>query len=427
MGIPNYSAADLAINGAVPARSVPDETVYPGGCLIDETEERAVIEVIRSKRLFRYYGPNPGPSKTEQLEADFSAYTGAGYALAVSSCTAALVCALHGIGAGPGDEIIVPAYTWIATAAAVLAVGAVPVVAEVDDSLTLDPIDVEKRITPRTKAIIPVHMRGVPAQMDRILELARRHSLRVIEDVAQANGGSFQGKKLGTLGDAGCFSLQFNKIITSGEGGLLITDQTEVWKRAIMFHDPAAARRNQFNSAEALWGVNYRMPELLAAVALVQLHRLDALLGALRARKGMLSEGLAPIVRAKGLEFQRLPDPAGDNCIALILFAQDRPQSLRLVEALRAENIGASTLYHPDKVDFHIYCHWEPIRDHRAWSEKGSPWQQAEVIPQYTPEVCPRSLELLGRSLQININPLATNQDIEETIEGFTKVLSVLA
>jgi 8-amino-3,8-dideoxy-alpha-D-manno-octulosonate transaminase len=122
------------------------------------------------------------------------------------------------MGVGPGDEVIVPAYTWIATASAVLAVSAVPIIAEVDDSLTIDPADIQRKISPYTKAIIPVHMHGAPCRMDAILAVANEHSLKVVEDCAQANGASYQGKQVGSFGDAGCFSLQFNKIITAGEG-----------------------------------------------------------------------------------------------------------------------------------------------------------------------------------------------------------------
>jgi 8-amino-3,8-dideoxy-alpha-D-manno-octulosonate transaminase len=234
----------LAIEGGKPTKERPDPPMYPGGMLIGEEEEQAVLEVLRAKRLFRYYGPEPGPSKVEELEKAFAEHAGTRYALAVTSGTAALICGLQGIGVGPGDEVIVPAYTWIASPGSVVAVGAVPVVAEVDESLTLDPADVERKITPYTKAIMPVHMRGTPSRMDALMDVARRHGLKVIEDAAQADGASYKGRRLGSIGDVGCFSLQFNKILTSGEGGMVITNDEQVWKRALMFHDvvgPVAA------------------------------------------------------------------------------------------------------------------------------------------------------------------------------------------
>ena len=215
---------ELAVNGGKPARQRPDPPMFPGGMLIDETEEAAVLEVLRTKRLFRYYGPVEGPSKADQLEEAFARHMGVRHAVAVTSGTAALVSGLIGIGVGPGDEVIVPAYTWIASPLAVAAVGAVPVLAEVDDTLTLDPEDVRRKISPFTKAIMPVHMRGLPAHMDALMEVARSNDLFVVEDTAQADGASYHGQRLGSIGDVGCFSLQFNKIITCGEGGMVITD-----------------------------------------------------------------------------------------------------------------------------------------------------------------------------------------------------------
>src|SRR5215213_9679655 len=271
----------LAIDGGPSARRNADPPMYPGGNLIGAEEEQAVLEVLRSKRLFRYYGPQPGPSKADELERAFAAHMGVPYAVAVSAGTAALMCGQAGVGIGPGDEVIVPAYTWIATASSVALMGAVPIIAEVDETLTLDPADVARKITPRTKAIIPVHMRGAPAQMDELLALARERGLRVIEDVAQADGGSYRGRRLGTLGDVGCFSLQFNKIITCGEGGVVVTSDESIYKRALMLNDTVGGLRNKIPAEDILVGMNFRMPELAGAVALVQLGRLDGLLEAM--------------------------------------------------------------------------------------------------------------------------------------------------
>ena len=165
------STAALAIDGGLPTKQRPDPPPFPGGMAIAEEEEAAVLEVLRSKKLYRYGGGSDAehepPSKVVELERAFAAHKGSKHAIAVTSGTAALICALNGIGVGPGDEVIVPAYTWIATAAAVLTTGAVPIIAEVDDTLLLDPVDFEAKITPYTKAVIPVHMRGTPAAMDR--------------------------------------------------------------------------------------------------------------------------------------------------------------------------------------------------------------------------------------------------------------------
>jgi 8-amino-3,8-dideoxy-alpha-D-manno-octulosonate transaminase len=417
----------LAIEGGTPVKQRPDPPMFPGGMMIGEEEEQAVLEVLRAKRLFRYYGPEEGPSKVEELEHAFAAKMGTRHALAVTSGTAALVCALHGLGVGPGDEVIVPAYTWIASAAAVLAVGAVPVVAEVDETLTLDPVDAEAKITPYTKAIMPVHMRGLPCQMDEIMAVARRRGVKVIEDTAQADGASYHGKQLGSIGDVGTFSLQFNKILTSGEGGMVITNDEAVWKRAVMFHDVIGGLRNNFAPEEILWGINFRMPELLAAVMLVQLRRLDGLLGAMRERKRMLSFGISDVARRKGVKVSPVVDPAGDASVAFIFFMDSPASADRVAKALRAENIGAGVMYHPDRSDYHIYSHWTPIMEQRTWTAGSNPWRDAHRKIEYTKDMCPRSLELLGRAVSMDVNPLSTNEDIEETVEGLNRVLDQLA
>lgn len=414
----------LAIHGGTPARKQPLPPMYPGGMTIGQEEEEAVLHVLRTKRLFRYYGPEPGPSLVDELEAAFAAHHGARHSLAVTSGTAALICAMQGVGIGPGDEVIVPAYTWIASASAVLAAGGIPVVAEVDESLTLDPADVERKITPYTRAILAVHMRGATCRMAELQDIAAAHNLRIVEDVAQANGASYRGQRLGTLGDVGCFSLQFNKIITSGEGGMVITNDEAVWKRAVMFHDVIGGLRNNFATDEILWGVNFRMPELLAAVALAQLRRLDGLLDAMRARKRMLKAGLEGVAQARGVQFREQVDAEGDAAIAFILFLPDAGRAEAVASALRAENIGAGVLYHPDRSDYHIYPHWTPIMAQRTWTPDGGPWRWAHRDIRYTPDMCPRSLDLLGRAVHMDISPLLTNEDVEEMLEGLTSVLA---
>ena len=395
--------------------------------LIDRAEEEAVLEVLRTKRLFRYYGPVEGPSKAEQLEQAFARHMGAEYAVAVTSGTAALICGLHGIGVGPGDEVIVPAYTWIASPLAVVAAGAVPIMAEVDETLTLDPDDVERKITQHTKAIMPVHMRGLPARMDALSDLARRNGLLLIEDTAQADGASFKGRRLGSIGDVGCFSLQFNKIITCGEGGMMITSDKDVWKRANMYHDVAGGVRHSLPRDEILAGVNYRISELQAAVALVQLTRLDGLLSQMRARKRMLRNGIEEIARRKGVLLQPVNDEEGDAAVAFVFFLDTPSVADRVAEALRAENIHAGVMYHPDRPDYHVYAHWVPVLEQRTWAPNGGPWRWAQRDIRYDREMCPRTLDLLGRAVHLDINPLLTNQDVEETIEGVNRVLMALA
>ena len=217
--------------------------MFPGGMLVDEREADALAAVIARKCLFRYYGPGEGPREVKNFEQEWCEAFGAPYALCVNAGSSAIICGLIALGATAGTEVIVPAYTWNATANAVLAAGAMPVLAEVDDSLTLDPADVESKITPRTRAILPVHMRGGGSNMDALMGIAKRHGLVVIEDACQAAGATYNGRRLGTIGDAGAYSLQFNKIITTGEGGMFVCLDEEAYFTAIDVHDCAGSLR----------------------------------------------------------------------------------------------------------------------------------------------------------------------------------------
>ena len=422
-----HTASKLALHGGTPARSRMDPPLAPGGLAIDQEEEQAVLEVLRAKRLFRFDGATEGESRATRLEQEFAVSLGVAHALAVTSGTAALICGLQGIGIGPGDEVILPAYTWMASATAVMAVGGIPIIAEIDESLTLDPADVARKISPHTKAIMPVHMRGAPARMDAIQEIARGHGLRIIEDCAQANGASFRGQRLGSIGDVGCFSLQFSKIITTGEGGMVTTNDRQIWQRAFMYHDVAACNRLELPEEEALWGANFRMAEMPAAIGLVQLKRLQGIVAATRARKRMLLAAIAPTASSRGITFRAAPDPEGDSAIHLVMFLPTPAKAQAVTQALYAENIATGLLYRPEGRDLHVYAHWSPVLKKRAWTEGGGPWRWARREIDYSPDMCPRSLELLGRAVSLNINPTLSNTEVEETIDGVTKVLEALA
>ena len=407
-----------AVKGRVPG-------MFPGGLRVAEDEEAAAVEavreVIRSKRLFRFYGVSPSlrGSKTRELENAFARRMDTPHALAVNSGTSALVCGLVGLEIGPGDEVVVPAYTWISTANAVLAVGAVPVVAEVDDSLTIDPADVERKLSPHTKAIVAVHMRGAPARMDALSELARARGLRLLEDVAQAAGGSFQGRPLGSIGDAGAFSFQISKIMTAGEGGMVTTNDDAVYRRAAMYHDSAAPPHMGVAADEWLPGLNLRMSELHAAVLLVQLGRLDRVVADLRARKRRLRELLLGRLGAR-VAFRTLNDPAGDTGIALIFFLPEPRLAEQVVSALANENVPASRLYQDgerlphDYVDLHAYEAWTPLLGKRTWSSGGGPWSGHPRQIEYRPDACPVTMDLLRRAVHVDVSPELRDEQVEQ-------------
>ena len=325
--------------------------MFPGGMEVGQEEFEALRRVIESKNLFRYYGVGKGPDEVASFEREFAELMGAKHALCLNAGSSALICALVGAGVGEGDEVIVPAYTWNATPNAVLASRAIPVLAEVDESLTLDPEDVERRITPRTRAIIPVHMRGAPAAMDALAAIAERHGLALIEDVCQAAGATFRGRRLGTFGDAGAFSLQFNKIITTGEGGVMITDREDLLDLALDVHDCANSVRRGVGLPKFA-GYNFRASELTGAMARVQLSRLDGLLERMRRNHARLS---AQVGGLPGLTLRRGNDDDGDAGIALIAFAEEPERARDAVDALNAEGVLAMRIYSPDTPDLHVY------------------------------------------------------------------------
>lgn len=419
--------SDLALYGGAKAIRQPLPPMYPGGMRIGAEEEAAVLDVLRSKRLFRYYGPHPGQSRADELEVAFGRHMGARHALAVSSGSASLICALVAMGIGPGDEVIVPAYTWIASASAVLAAGAVPIVAEIDESLTLDPTDVASRITPRTRAIMAVHMRGAPCDMDALRTVAHRHDLKMLEDVAQAAGASYRGVRLGSIGDAGAFSFQFNKIITCGEGGMVITNDHECFLRAAMYHDVIGGKRNGVADWNILPGVNLRMSELQAAVALTQLRRLEGLLADMRQRRNRLKASLADLCRRKGVTFRKEHDAAGDAGVCLVFYLPQAATAQRVSAALSAEGLPAMVLHRPGYGDYHVYCDWLPVLGQRTWSANGGPWRWHEGPLNYSRNMCQRSLDLLGRAVHIDISPDLSNDNLDEMAAALEKVLEVLA
>lgn len=426
----SYTKKDLAINGGPRAKTSENLPMFPGGLEIGEEEKKEVLEVLDNKYLFRYYGPKEAPSKVKALEEEYEKLTGTKHGLALNSCTSALISALVAAGVGPGDEVIVPSYTFFATCAAVVAARAIPIVAEVDASLTMDPADFEKKITPRTKAVIPVHMRGMPAKIDRIVEIARRHRITVVEDVAQANGGSFKGKPLGSFGDAGCFSLQFHKIITSGEGGVLVTNSDLLYTRAQAYHDVAACwRKDRFAppefEGEIFFGVNFRMSELSGAVALAQFRKMDRILSLMRRNKKLIKEGIKDL---KGLQMREVTDAAGDTAICIVFYLPQASQVEGFVKALHAEGVEAGGIYNKGVPDWHIYPHWKMLIEKMMPTKKGCPFNcpQSGPVPDYKPDDCPRTMEWLGRSVHLDIPPQMSEKDCAQVAEGIRKVASVL-
>lgn len=362
---------------------------------IGHEEAEAVRRVIESKQLFRYRGGEGG--ETDQFEAEWAARLGVSHATAVTSGTAALICGLVGLGIGPGDEVIVPAYTWMATAMAALAVGAVPILAEVDASLALDARDVEEKITSRTKAIIPVHMSGCPCDMDAIMAVAGRHGLPVLEDACQAIGGQYRGRALGSIGQAGAFSFNHYKIITCGEGGAVVTNDRTVHDRALIYHDMGAAFREHAGSMTVpiFCGTNFRMNEILSAILRVQLGRLDGILDALRQEKKALREELATI---SAFTFNPVNDLDGDCGVVLNLLFESPAQAERFVGRMTEIGFPVGRAIDSGR---HVYTNWSPVLEQRGSHHPGLDPFRANCAVKYTQDMCPRTLEYLACTVTV--------------------------
>ncbi len=380
-------------------------------------EAEAARRVIESKQLFRYRGGEGG--ETDQFEAEWAQYIGTAHALAVTSGTAALTCALVGIGIGPGDEVIVPAYTWIATPMAVLAAGGIPILAEVDDSLRLDPADAESKITRRTKAIIPVHMCGLPCNMDAILALARQHGLLVVEDACQADGGSYKGRRLGSLGLAGAHSFNQFKVITCGEGGAVVTSDQRVYERALIHHDVGAAFREHAEPlAEPVFaGLNFRMNEILSAVLRVQLTRLPGLLDTLRAQKRTMMDALKD---EPAFTFNPGHDPEGDCASVLPLLFENASFARGFIRGMQDEGIDVGS---PIDSGRHVYSNWGPILEKRGAHHPAiDPFNRCGYVVAYARDMCPRTLEYLARTVYVDTRIDRAPAELTELIHAIQRV-----
>lgn len=410
--------SDLAIDGGTPVRERPYDTAKGVG-EIGEDEVAAAVEVLRARSLFRYYGPNH-LKRVEEFEERFRQRLGVAHAVGVSSGTAALQVGLVGLGVQDGDEVIVPAVTFIATVGAVVWARAVPVFAEVDESLNLDPASFEANITGKTKAVIPVHLANVSADMDPIREIARRHGVAVLEDAAQAVGVSYRGRPVGALGDAAAFSLQLDKNITTGEGGILTTDRWDVYDRAVRYQDQggqftiSTGDVREHTSGEPFLGANLRMTEIAGAIASVQLDRLDGIIASSRHAAQAIRSRLGDLP----VDWRRIPDPEGEGG-SVTMFLQSADTAERFAAALKAEGVPAGRVYGGRPV----YANPAVLARRTPWTT-GCPFTCAEHPTDrvYHMGMCPRSEDLLGRSVSIGVGPHMTDAEIDDAVRAVRKV-----
>jgi len=388
----------------------------PGAFLVGEEERREVEEILQSGYLSRY-GSQDNPDfkrKVATLEKMFAGIMGVKHCLAVNGGTSAMMASLAALGIRPGAEIIVPGYTYIATMSAVIAVGGVPVLAEVDESLTLDPADVRRKITAKTQGIIPVHMLGNPCDMDRIMDIAGAHGLFVLEDGCQALGAAYKGKRVGSFGDMGAFSLNVNKTITAGDGGLAVTDNKRLYERAFGFHDQGhipSLLGVEFG-ARTMLGINLKLNELTGAFAIAQLRKLDRIVQTLKAKKTLFKDAITA-GGIRNMEYRKINDPDECHTILTVLF-HDARTARRVARQLGTITVAES--------GWHVYTNMEHLL---AYTD-------AAGNRPYRRHMLPRTDDILGRAVNLSvgvvdpgigasfgINILSSDHEIQRKAEMF--------
>jgi 8-amino-3,8-dideoxy-alpha-D-manno-octulosonate transaminase len=398
----------------------------PGYEVLGEEEKKEILDVLDRSVLFRYGfdEQRKGIFKVASFEKAFADMCGAQYTLAVSSGTAALKVALAAIGVGPGDEIITQGFTFVATWEAIIDTGGIPVFTEIDETLCMDPHDLQKKITPKTKAIIPVHMCGAQARITEILSIADQYGIPVIEDTAQSCGGTLEGKYLGTFGKAGTFSFDSVKTITTGEGGMVITNDKEVYVRASEFHDhghdhdPTVGRGQE---KRRFFGLNYRMMELQGALGLAQLRKLPAILERQRTNHAKILEAAALI---KNVSFREIPDLAGDTATFLTFFLPTQEMALRCKKILT--DAGIAPIYFLENT-WHYYPEWEHLMGRKSVFKAGWPFhdETGKSRCSFKRDALLQSDSIMSRALTYPIT-IHMDEKLSKVREAFKKAAAEL-
>ncbi|HTY24454.1 MAG TPA: DegT/DnrJ/EryC1/StrS family aminotransferase [Desulfomonilaceae bacterium] len=396
----------------------------PGYEWMGQAEKEQADEVLDTGILFRYEFKNErkGIYKVKEFEDKFAQYTGAAYAQAVTSGTTALRASLAALGVRPGAEVITQGFTFVATFEAIIESGAVPVPAEIDETLNMDPADFEKKITDKTKAVIPVHMLGSPARIQEIIEIARKHNIAVIEDTAQAIGAAVGGKKLGTWGDFGTFSFDFYKTVTTGEGGMVVTNDRDLYVRISEYcdhghdHNPDVGRALEGRN---FLGMNYRMGELQGAVGIAQLGKVDDMIQRQQENQRLIRETLESI---QGITMRALPEGGKDSYTHVCFALPDADKARGFHKSLTQK--GLSAIYFRDNF-WHFLSNWEHLIERKtAWGGEfpfsGPPYGGDF---RYSKDMLPISSAILERFVVI---PIFLQMD-EELIERITMELQATA
>src|SRR5690554_806068 len=395
--------------------------VYPGALFYGTDEIQSVANVIENQSPFRYYRPNL-QGKAGAFEKEATEFLGVKHALAVSSGTAALNVALRALGVGPGDEVIIPAVTFIACAGSVVSCNAVPIFCDVDESLNMDPEALERCITPRTKVIMVVHLQGSSADMTRIMAIAKRYRLKIIEESAQSFGTAYKGKYVGTMGDIGTYSLKINKTITAGEGGLVITNDENLYKRAITAHDQGVIRDANGHVAvdpacPGFYGENYRMSDLTGAVALMQIRKITDIVKKMRINACKIIDGLNKI---PNLHWRKNYDEQGCSYVSLAVYLSTSENAVQAQQECKERKVSGARLYQ----GLPAYAYPFVLNKHTV-HPCGCPFTcpHYKGNPEYHMGMCPTAEDLISRALFIQVSPLLTDEDIDYMVTNLKEIL----
>ncbi len=382
----------------------------PGMEFFGAAERKEINDVLETGILFRYNheAQRNNIYKAREFEAEVAKIVGANYAHAVSSGSTAVLCALAAAGIGVGDEVIVPPFTYIATVEAVLMIGALPVFADIDDTLCLSAEGIRKAITPKTKAVCLVHMCGQMADMDAIMAVINEHNLVLVEDAGQAMGASYKGVSTGLWGKTGAYSFDFFKIATAGEGGIMVTNDETAYKHADSYsdhgHDHIGTNRGM--EQHPILGFNYRISELHAAVGLVQTRRVPDIIKSNNTHKIRLMTVLADV---PGVSFARLPDPDGDSATFLNLLLADTDSAQRTVAALNEAGVGGFNYWFTNM--YHFINQWDHIKEMRTASALAV--QKFGAPQDYNNLDIPGAQSTIGRLISFGIRASWTTEDVD--------------
>jgi 8-amino-3,8-dideoxy-alpha-D-manno-octulosonate transaminase len=393
----------------------------PGFELWSDAERKEVNDVLETGILMRYGfdGPRKGIWKAKELEQALCDRFGSRYAQLLSSGTAALTTALAALGVGSGDEVIMPAFTFVASFEAVLSVGAVPVLVDVDETLTLNPAAVRKAITAKTKCIMPVHMCGSMADMGALQLICKEHNLLLLEDACQSIGATYKGKSLGTIGDAGTFSFDFVKTMTCGEGGVVLTNSEEVYINCDGYTDHGHDHKGVDRGADLhpFLGYNFRISELHAAVGLAQVRRVDEFLAIQKKNHAALKNILAQVPE---ISFRQIPDPEGDSCTFLSWFLPTEELTGKVVNELKAQGILAGNFYWYDN-NWHYIRKWDHLKTAASLNRLHE--DQRTALQKLTTQDFSASDAVMSRCISSSISLLWTEEQIREKGEKIAGVV----